>query len=70
VKDNRALADLILNLEGLVVCDAGYLLKKEELEKFFKAKKRLYIATRNNMKRLMTKAQHQLFKRQSVIENV
>ena len=70
VKDNRALADLILNLEGIFVCDAGYLLKKEELEKFFEAEKRLYIATRNNMKRLLTKEQHELFKRRSVIENV
>ena len=67
---HRALADLILNLEGIFVCDAGYLLKKEELEKFFEAEKRLYIATRNNMKRLMTKEQHELFKRRSVIENV
>ena len=70
VHDNRALKDLILNLEGIFVCDAGYLLKKDELERFFEAEKRLYIATRNNMKRLMTKAQHQLFKRRSVIENV
>jgi len=70
VHDNRALDDLIVNLEGIFVCDAGYLLKKDELEKFFKAEKRLYIATRNNMKRLMTKSQHELFKRRSVIENV
>lgn len=70
VHDNRALKDLIINLEGIFVCDAGYLLKQEELVRFFEAEKRLYIATRNNMKRLMTKAQHQLFKRRSVIENV
>ena len=70
VHDNRALKDLILNLEGIFVCDAGYLLKKDELERFFEGEKRLYIATRKNMKRLMTKAQHQLFKRRSVIENV
>ena len=70
MKDNRALGDLIVNLEGIFACDAGYLLKKEELEKFFEEEKWLYIATRNNMKRLMTKAQHELFKRRSVIENV
>jgi hypothetical protein len=70
VKDNRALADLILDLEGIFVCDAGYLLNKEELEKFFEEEKRLYIATRNNMKRLMSKTQHEFFKRRSVIENV
>ena len=64
------MADVILNLEGLFVCDAGYLLKKQELEKFFEEEKRLYIATRKNMKRLMTKEQHELFKRRSVIENV
>ena len=70
VHDNRALAGLIVNLEGIFVCDAGYLLKQEEMEKFFEAEKLLYIATRKNMKRLMTKEQHQLFKRRSVIENV
>jgi hypothetical protein len=70
VHDNRVLKNLIVNLEGIFVCDAGYLLNKEEVEKFFEAEKLLYIATRNNMKRLMTKAQHQLFKRRSVIENV
>ncbi len=70
VHDNRALGNLIVNLEGIFVCDAGYLLNKEELERFFEAEKRLYIATRNNMKRLMTEAQHQMFKRRSVIENV
>ena len=37
VRDKRALADLILNLEGIFVCDAEYLLKNEELEQFFKA---------------------------------
>jgi hypothetical protein len=70
VKDNRVLRDLLVDLEGIFVCDAGYLLKKEELEKFFEEEKWLYIATRNNMKRLMTKAQYELFKRRSVIENV
>lgn len=58
VHDNRVLKDLIVNLEGIFVCDAGYLLKQDELEKFFEAGKPLYIAMRNNMKRLMTKAQH------------
>lgn len=70
VHDNRALADLIVNLEGLFVCDAGYLVKQDELARFFETEKRLYIATRKNMKRLMSKAQHELFKRRSVIENV
>ena len=70
VHDNRGLADLVVDLEGIFVCDAGYLLKQDELARFFEAEKRLYIATRKNMKRLMTKTQHQLFKRRSVIENV
>ena len=64
---------LIVYLEGIFVCDAGYILKEEEeeeLRKFFEEEKRLYIATRNNMKRLMTKEQNELFKQRSVIENV
>jgi hypothetical protein len=70
VYDNRAFAELIVNLEGIFVFDAGYLLKQDELARFFEVEKRLYIATRNNMKRLVTKTRHQLFKRRSMIENV
>ena len=64
------LDELIVNLEGLFVCDAGYLLKEEEMKRFFEEEKILYIATRKNMKRLMTKEQRELFKQRSIIENV
>ncbi len=70
VKDNKALDKLIVNLEGILVCDAGYLLKENDLEPSFESEKKLYIATRVNMKRLMSKSQHELFRKRSVIESV
>jgi len=70
VKDNRALDELIVNLGGIFVCDAGYLLREKELERFFESEKKLYIATRVNMKRLMTKTQHELFRKRSIIESI
>ncbi|MGQ9617013.1 MAG: hypothetical protein ACUVWJ_11515 [Spirochaetota bacterium] len=67
VKDNRAVADMIVYLERIFLCSAGYLLNQEELVRFFESEKRLYIATRVNMKRLMTKTKCGLFKRRRVI---
>lgn len=68
--DNIVLHDLVNGLDGIFTCDAGYLLKKEDLEKFYDECKTLFIATRKNMKRPMTKEQHDHFKRRSVIENI
>lgn len=70
VHDNKALCDLIVNLKGIFVCDAGYLLKEKDLAEFFEEEKRLYIAARNNMKRLMSREQHEMLKRRSIIENI
>lgn len=68
VHDNKVLNELIIDIEGIFTCDAGYLLKKEELEMFFNNNKILYIATRKNMKRIMTKEQSKCFKKRSIIE--
>ena len=35
-----------VNLEGIFVCGVGYPLKKEEIVKFFEAKKLMYITTK------------------------
>jgi hypothetical protein len=68
VHDNQVLKDLIPNLEGIFICDSGYLLKVEDLQKFIKANKQFFISTRKNMKRLLTKEQLKLFRRRSIIE--
>lgn len=41
LKDSRALYELIVNLEGIFVCYAGYLFKDKELERLFESEKRL-----------------------------
>ena len=66
--DNQVLDELLQNLEGLFVGDSGYLLKTEDLRRFNKMNKHFYIATRKNMKRLMTKEQKILFRKRSRIE--
>ena len=70
VHDNKTLYDLLKDIRGMFYCDSGYLLKSDELEKFFAEDKKLYIATRKNMKRLMTKEQNNCFKKRSIIETI
>lgn len=70
VHDNKALDKLILNFKGIFTCDSGYLQKEKDLRNFFDNEQILYIATRKNMKRLMTKEQKALFKERSIIETV
>lgn len=54
--DSKTLEDMVSGLTGTMTCDAGYLVKDEILEKIFTKKMKIYIATRKNMKRLMTKS--------------
>ena len=61
---------MIVNPEGIIACVAWYLLTEEDLVKLFKEEKRLFIAARKALKRLITKEQHELFKRRSVIEYI
>lgn len=68
VYDNQVLEDLVEDIFGTIVGDAGYLLKGKDLEKIFKDNRILNIAPRKNMKRLMTERQEKLFKARSIIE--
>lgn len=68
VHDNQNLDELLAGIDGLFTCDAGYLLKEEDLMKFFEENKSFYTATRKNMKKIMTKEQHASFKARSIIE--
>lgn len=68
VHDNQVLDELLIGLEGIFVCDSGYLLKEEDLREFIKLEKQFFIATRKNMKRIMTREQQMLFRKRSRIE--
>ncbi len=68
--DCKTLEDMVTGFRGTMTCDAGYLVKDEVLEKIFTKKMSIYIATRKNMKRIMTKEQARLFKMRSRIETV
>lgn len=70
VHDSKTLEFMATDLKGTLTCDAGYLVKDEILEKIFTKQLKVYIATRRNMKRIMTPKQNRLFKTRSVIETV
>ena len=68
--DSKAFDSTTKSLEGIFVTDAGYLLKKEELEKMYASARKPITATRKNMKRIMTKEQFHLLRNRNIIENV
>ena len=68
--DSKAFDSTTKGLEGIFVTDAGYLLKKEELEKMYASARKPITATRKNMKRIMTKEQFHLLRNRNIIENV
>lgn len=68
--DSQAFNDSTKGLFGTFVTDAGYLLKKEELEKMYESGRKPVTATRKNMNRIMTSEQHQLLLNRNRIENV
>ena len=68
--DSKAFDSTTKGLEGIFVTDAGYLLKKEELEKMYASARKPVTATRKNMKRIMTKEQFRLLRNRNIIENV
>lgn len=68
--DSKAFDSTTKGLEGIFVTDAGYLLKKEELEKMYASARKPVTATRKNMKRIMTKEQFLLLRNRNIIENV
>ena len=70
VHDSQILEPMVQNLSGTITCDAGYLVKKEVLERIYQRSRRIYIATRRNMNCLMTEEQKYLFRKRSRIETV
>jgi hypothetical protein len=67
--ERRALASMWDNFLGMIVADAGYI-GKEWAAKAREGGKILFAAVRANMKKLMTEAQHRLFKERQKVEVV
>jgi transposase len=67
--ERRALATMWDGIIGMIIADAGYL-GKDWVAKAAEAGKTLSTAVRTNMKKLMTKAQHQLLKERQKVEIV
>lgn len=68
--DSQAFLDITEGLEGIFVCDAGYLLKEEDLQTMYESGRKPCTATRKNMKRPMTRQQFKLLRNRNRIENV
>ena len=70
IDDREVLSSLFNGINGTIIGDAGYLLKKEYWQKFFEENKYLFTSVRNNMKKIMTKEQHETLKKREIIETV
>lgn len=69
--DDRSVLDLLFKgLHGIIVGDAGYILKKEIWEKYLNENIHLFTGVRNNMKKIMTFDQHEELKKREIIETV
>jgi transposase len=67
--DRRALETLWDDIFGMIIADAGYV-GKDIRDAGLKKGKFLFAAVRANMKKVMTEAQHQLFRLREVVERV
>jgi len=70
IDDREVLNTLFQGMDGLFVGDAGYLLKKDVWQEFLDKNIHLFTGVRNNMKKLMTKQQHEELKKREIIETV
>jgi hypothetical protein len=70
VHDSRVVEDTTNALEGLFVCDAGYILKEDVFQSLYEKHRHIMSATRKNMKRVMTQEQGRLFRMRNSIETV
>ena len=70
VHDSRSMEVLTEKIRGILVGDAGYLVKEEIFTRIMKKIGTLFIAPRKNMKGIMTKYQKDLFRRRSKIETI
>ena len=69
VDDRKGLEMVWNHIVGLIIADAGYVGKNWQ-EKASACDKHLFAAVRANMRKLMTKAQHELLKLRQFVENV
>jgi len=70
IHDNQFLEPLSLKIRGSLTCDAGYLINEEVLARIISSIGIVFIATRKNMKKIMTREQGNLFKKRSKIETI
>lgn len=69
--DDRSVLNTLFNgLNGMIVGDAGYMLKTKVWKSFLNKNIYLFTAVRNNMKKMMTKEQHEQLKKREIIETV
>ena len=70
IDDRKVFNILFKNLSGIILGDAGYVISEEKISDFLKNNIHLFTSARNNMKKLMTKTQHNMLKKREAIETV
>ena len=68
--DRKVFNILFKNLSGIILGDAGYVISEKKISDFLKKNIHLFTSVRNNMKKLMTKTQHNMLKKREAIETV
>jgi len=70
VDDRIPLDKLFMGLQGIGLFDAGYVMNQENINAFFKKNIFIFSSVRNNMKKIMTKNQHNILKKREIVETV
>ena len=70
IDDRKVFNILFKNLSGIILGDAGYVISEKKISDFLKNNIHLFTSVRNNMKKIMTKTQHNMLKKREAIETV
>jgi hypothetical protein len=68
VDDRIPLDNLFLGLQGVGLFDAGYVMNQKIIDDFIRKKIFIFSSARNNMKKVMTKKQHNILKKREIVE--
>jgi hypothetical protein len=70
IDDRKVLDKIFEGIEGIIIGDGGYLCNNEIIEDYLTKNIYLFTGVRNNMKKIMTKDQHNRLKRREIIETI
>ena len=70
IDDRKVFNNLFKNISGIILGDAGYIINENIILKYLKKNIHLFTSVRNNMRKIMSKNQHELLKKREAIETI